>query len=157
MTINPVRKRLPSISGQTLSRTKVHFPESLAGSPAVLLVAYRRGTQADLDRWIEFISTNIPELVCYEVPTIPSLIWRPLAGWIDSGMRGGVPKEKWSKVTTIYEDAVKLRNFIGDNGRDLTHLILLDSEGTVVWFNDEGFSRETATELLARHRQLSTK
>ena len=157
MAISPVGKRLPSISGHTLSRRKVRFPESLAGFPSVLLVAYRRGTQEDLDRWIEFISASAPHLVWYEVPTIPNLIWRPLAGWIDSGMRGGVPQEKWSKVVTIYEDATKLRDFIGDNGNDLTHLVVLDSEGVVAWFNPNGYSEQAASELVALLRRLEVK
>jgi hypothetical protein len=155
MATNPVGKRLPSISGQTLSRSKVRFPESLAGYPAVLLVAYRRGTQQDLDRWIGFISANAPEVVWYEVPAIPSVIWRPLAGWIDSGMRSGVPQDKWSRVVTLYEDAAKLRDFIGDNGRDLTHMVVLNSEGTVVWFNTNGYSEEAASELLRFLRSLA--
>jgi hypothetical protein len=154
MKSNPIGKRLPSISGETLSRVKLRFPENLIGFPAVLLVAYRRGTQPDLDRWIEFISVNAPQLLWYEVPAIPSLIWRPLAGWIDSGMRSGVPQEKWLRVVTLYEDAAKLRDFIGDNGRDMTHLVVLNSEGVVVWFNSNGYSEETASELLRLLRRL---
>lgn len=157
MTINPVGKRLPSISGQTLSRSRVRFPEDQLGSPSVLLIAYRRGTQHDLDRWIEFISVNAPQLVWYEVPAIPSLIWRPLAGWIDSGMRGGVPQDKWSRVVTLYEDAVRLRDFIGDNGMDLTHLVVLNSDGIVVWFSANGYSEEAASQLLSLLRGLALK
>jgi hypothetical protein len=155
MANNPVGKRLPSISGETLSRLRVRFPENLVGSPAVLLVAYRRGTQHDLDRWIEFLSLKAPQLVWYEVPTIPSLIWRPLAGWIDAGMRSGVPQDKWSRVVTVYEDAAKLRGFIGDNGRDMTHLVVLNSDGIVVWFNPNGYSEEAASELLGHLRRLA--
>jgi len=157
MTNDPVGKRLPSISGETLSRLKVRFPDDLVGSPAVLLVAYRRGTQHDLDLWIEFLSLKAPQLVWYEVPTIPSLIWRPLAGWIDSGMRSGVPQDKWPSVVTLYEDAAKLRDFIGDNGRNLTHLVVLSSDGTVVWFNPNGYSEEAASELLGLLGHLASK
>jgi hypothetical protein len=140
-----------------LSRTKVRFPESLLGSPAVLLVAYRRGTQLDLDLWVEFITANVPKLVWYEVPTISSIVWRPLAGWIDSGMRSGVPQEKWPRVATLYEDAAKLRDFIGDNGKYLTHLVVLNSDGVVVWFNADGYSEEAGNELLRLLQNLGVR
>jgi hypothetical protein len=157
MTNDPVGKRLQSISGETLSRLKICFPENLAGSPAVLLVAYRRGTQHDLDRWIEFLSLKAPQFIWYEVPTIPSLIWRRFAGWIDSGMRSGVTQDKWPRVVTLYGDAAKLRDFVGDNGRNLTHLVVLSSDGTVVWFNPNGYSEEAASELLDLLLRLASK
>lgn len=157
MTVNPVGKRLPSISGQTLSGVRTRFPEDLLGSTSVLLIAYRRGTQQDLDRWIEFLSLKAPQLAWYEVPAIRSLIWRPLAGWIDSGMRNGVPKDKWSRVVTLYEDAAKLGEFIVDNGKDLTHLAVLNSDGIVAWFSANGYSEESASELLELLQRLATK
>jgi hypothetical protein len=60
-------------------------------------------------------------------------------------------------VVTLYEDAAKLRDFIGDNGRDLTHMVVLNSDGTVVWFNTNGYSEEAASELLRFLRSLAIK
>lgn len=145
---SPLGKRLPSVKGEALSRTTVCFPEDTAGSPAILMVAYRRGTQADVDRWTAFLQDRAPRTVRYEVPTIASILWRPLAGWIDSGMRGGVPQEAWSSVVTLYEDAPKLRDFLGDYGGTTTHLVLLDREGNVAWFNAGGFSERAGASLL---------
>jgi hypothetical protein len=51
-------------------------------------------------------------------------------------------REYWS------EDAAKLRDFIGDNGKYLTHLVVLNSDGVVVWFNADGYSEEAGNELL---------
>lgn len=145
---SPVGKRLPSVKGQALSRTVVKFPEDLAGSPAILMVAYRRGTQADVDRWTAFLAERAPNTVRYELPTIANIIWRPMAGWIDSGMRGGVPQEAWSSVVTLYDDASKLRDFLGDCGGYTAHMVLLDREGKVAWFNAGGFSERTGESLL---------
>ena len=145
---SPVGKRLPSVKGEALSGTVVKFPEDMAGSPAILMVAYRRGTQADVDRWTAFLTDRAPNTVRYEVPTIANIIWRPMAGWIDSGMRGGVPQEAWSSVVTLYDDASKLRDFIGDYGGYTAHIVLLDRNGKVVWFNAGGFSERTGESLL---------
>jgi hypothetical protein len=72
-------------------------------------------------------------------------------------MRSGVPQDKWPSVVTLYEDAAKLRDFIGDNGRNLTHLVVLSSDGTVVWFNPNGYSEEAASELLGLLGHLASK
>jgi|WetSurMetagenome_2_1015567.scaffolds.fasta_scaffold123078_1 hypothetical protein len=145
---DPVGKTLPTVAGHALSSERVVFPDDLAGRPAVLLVAYRRGTQSDVDRWTAFLEAKAPRLVRYEVPTISSGVWRPLAGWIDSGMRGGVPKAAWSSVVTLYDDASKLRDFLGDYGGYTTHVILLDKTGKVAWFNAGGFNDRAAASLL---------
>jgi hypothetical protein len=144
----PVGLTLPSVTGHALSREQVTFPDDLAGRPAVLLVAYRRGTQADVYRWTAFLEAKAPRTARYEVPAIANIIWRPMAGWIDSGMRGGVPKAAWSSVVTLYDDASKLRDFLGDYGGYTTHVVLLDKAGKVAWFNAGGFNDRAASSLL---------
>jgi hypothetical protein len=72
-------------------------------------------------------------------------------------MRSGVPEEKWAKVVTLYDDATKLRDFLGDSGRDLTHMVVPSSDGTVVWFNPNGYCEEAASELLGLLRRFATK
>jgi len=145
---SPVGKRLPSVKGEALSRKPVRFPEDTAGAPAILLVAYRRGTQADIDRWMAFLKERAPQTVRYEVPAIANILWRPMSGWIDSGMRGGVPQESWDSVVTLYDDASKLRDFLGDYGGYTTHAALLDREGRVVWFNAGGFADQAGASMI---------
>jgi hypothetical protein len=146
-TKSPTGRTLPSVAGRALDGTQVRFPEGLAGNSAVLLVAYRRGTQPDVDRWMAFLKAKHPEVVFYEVPTIGGAVWQALQGWIDSGMRGGVPKESWSRVVTLYEDAETLKAFLGDAGGLRTHVVLLDARGTVVWFYAGGYTEEAASIL----------
>ena len=143
----PRGARLPSVKGNSLDGSTVRLPEDLRGAPALLLVAYRRGTQEDVDRWLGWASTNAPGLKCLEVPAISSLVWRPLASWIDGGMRRGVPQAQWSSVVTLYDDAPVLREFLGDFGGYNTHAVLLDDAGQVAWFHAGGFSEGAAKDL----------
>jgi hypothetical protein len=136
------------VRGSNLAGQEVRFPDAVLGRPSVLLVAYRRGTQPDVDRWLELLSREAPGVAKYEVPTIANPVWRPLSGWIDSGMRGGVPEEKWGIVVTLYEDAPDVRDFLGDFGGLTTHVVLLDGEGRVAWFNAGGFTEKAARALL---------
>lgn len=150
----PLGKKLPSVAGNSLAGGEVRFPEDLAGRPAVLLVAYRRGTQPDVDRWMAFVGKEAPGVALFEVPTIPNPVWRPVSGWIDSGMRGGVPRVKWGAVVTLYGDAPLLRDFLGDRGGYTTHVVLLDREGRVAWFDAGGFTEESARALAGAIRAL---
>jgi hypothetical protein len=145
---SPLGKRLPPVVGHALDGTEVRLPEDLAGGPAVLLVAYRRQTQRDVDRWRDLVERELPALRWLEVPTIANPVWRPLAGWIDGGMRGGVPRELWGKVVTLYRDAPELRAFLGDRGGYTTHVVLVDAAGVVAWFDAGGFTEDGAGGLL---------
>ncbi len=143
----PVGKIFPRVSGSSLGGEKVVLPDRMAGSPAVLLVAYRRGAQADVDQWREFIESSFPELPWLEVPAISSPIWRPLSGWIDNGMRRGVPRPLWPKVVTLYGDAKIVEEFLGRAPAPVTHVVVLDSSGRVVFFDAAGFSEAAAAGL----------
>ena len=109
MSPDIIGRRFPSVAGRALSGEVVHVPEDLAGAPALLLCAYRRGTQDDVDLWAAFAGQRLPYLAVYELPIISSRVWRPLRGWIDGGMRGGVPPDLWTHVVTLYDDGTRAR------------------------------------------------
>ena len=154
--LDPVGRRFPSVTGNALSRAAVRLPEDLSGAPAVLLAAYRRGTQTDIDRWRVFLEREAPGLAVYELPVIPSFAWRPLAGVIDDGMRGGVPRALWGNVITLYREGGVVRDFLGDRGGYRAHVALLDAHGVVRWFGAGGFHSAAAGALLAALRGLET-
>jgi hypothetical protein len=144
-----VGRRFPSVRGKALSGEPVHLPEDLFGAPALLLCAYRRGTQADVDRWVAFGRARLPaDLRTLEVPIIPAVVWRPLRGWIDGGMRGGVPKAQWASVVTVYdENARAARDFIGGGGEYAAQVLLLDAEGAVRCHEAGGYTDPAALRL----------
>ncbi len=118
------------------------------GSPTVLFVAYRRNTQVDIDRWAAFVRREAPGLKAYEVPVIPARIWRPLQSWIDSGMRGGVPRDQWATVVTLYDQGAAARDFVGDRGGLAANVLLLDAAGVVRWSRHSGFSDDAGRRFL---------
>jgi hypothetical protein len=153
---DPLDRRFPSVGGTSLARRPVRLPDDLAGAPAVLLVAYRRGTQSDIDRWARFLRAEAPATASLEVPVIPSLVWRPFAELIDGGMRGGVPSGQWSSVVTVYADGAAVREFLGDPGGLSALVVLLDAAGVVRWFHAGGFAPTAGRELLTRLRAMPT-
>ena len=147
-------RRFPSVAGRALSGETVRIPEDLFGAPALLLCAYRRGTQPDIDRWAGFAGREFPWLAVYELPIIPSVVWRPFQSMIDGGMRGGVPRRQWSHVVTLYEQGAKARSFLGDGGGRRACVVLLDADGVVTFCETGGYGETTARALAQALRAL---
>jgi hypothetical protein len=71
-------------------------------------------------------------------------------------MRHGVPENKWSSVVTLYGgDAARLRDFLGDYGVPSAHVVVLDANGVVAWFNAEGYSEMRVREFSDILRRLT--
>ena len=145
---DPVGRTFPTVTGEDLEQTSVTLPTAYRGAPALYLVGYRQNTQFDLDRWtIGLLQADFPCRIV-EVPTIPGLVPSLIKGTIDDGMRSGIPKEDWASVVTLYGDAAKpVAEFTGNANPRNGRILLLDAEGTVVWFWDQGFSARRVLEL----------
>jgi|LakMenEpi05Aug10_1017310.scaffolds.fasta_scaffold00035_5 hypothetical protein len=151
----PVGEGFPVVKGKSLSGESTELPTALAGKPAVLLVGYVQGTQFDLDRWVMGLMQAKTPVRILEVPTIDSLVPSVISGWIDSGMRSGIPSEDWPAVVTVYgSEAGKITAFTGEQSPRNTRVLLLDAQGKVVWFHDRGYSPAKAIELDAAARGL---
>ncbi|MFG0260526.1 MAG: hypothetical protein ACF8LK_09270 [Phycisphaerales bacterium JB041] len=154
---DPTGERFPAVVGQSLERERTELPAALSGRPAVLLVGYKQGTQFDLDRWLMGLMQAGVEAELVEVPTIPGLVPTLASGWIDDGMRSGIPREDWGSVVTLYGGAARpVAELTGtENGRR-SRVMVLDAEGTVVWFDDEGYSARKALEVAQLVSTLSS-
>ncbi len=78
------------------------------------------------------------------------------AGWIDDGMRGGIPPQDWASVVTLYgDDAERLAAFTGTELPNNTRVLLVDGAGRVRWFHDRGYGASLLLELDAAARALA--
>ncbi|MFG0275178.1 MAG: hypothetical protein ACF8QF_08980 [Phycisphaerales bacterium] len=155
---NPVGERFPSVVGQSLEKETVALPEDLAGEPAVILVGYRQRTQFDIDRWLLGLLQADVRAQLLEVPTIPGLAPTFASGWIDDGMRSGIPREDWGAVVTLYgKRATPVAKFTGNDRGRLARILVLDSAGEVVWFDDEGYSPRKALEIKSLTDRLAER
>lgn len=146
----PTQERLPSIVGESLAQARIRLPEDLSGRPAVLLVAFEREAQFDVDRWILGLMQLDAPLRILEVPTIPGLFPGAFSEEIDEGMRGGIPQPDWGLVVTLYDDEAKvMAAFTGNEARRRNARVLgLDEDGVVRFFHDAGYSPGALTELV---------
>ena len=123
----------------------VDLPAAWTGSPTVVLVGYKQKTQFDIDRWVMGLLQSGADARIVELPTMPGLVPSAISGWIDDGMRSGIPREDWSAVVTLYGSSAKpVAKWTGtENGR-LARVIVLDGDGRVIWFDDAGYSAKKA-------------
>ena len=133
-------KTFPSVTGQNLEKKQVRIPEDFNGDFTLLLVGYKQNSQFDIDRWLIGLDMTETTVDVYEIPTIQGLFPRMFSTMIDNGMRKGIPKDLWKGVITVYEDGEKVQIFTGNENPNNARVLLLDKNGIIVYFYDEGFS-----------------
>ncbi|MEJ2911836.1 hypothetical protein [Pseudoalteromonas sp. C12FD-1] len=142
-------KQFPTISGQSLDEKIVTIPSDFKTGKTLLLIGYKQDSQFDIDRWLIGLDMTGVTLPTYELPTIAGMAPRMFSTFIDSGMRKGIPKELWGGVITIYEDGETVQKFTGNQNPNNTRVILIDSQGKILYFYDRGFSVEALNKFKA--------
>ncbi len=115
------------LNGRTLS-----FPNQFPADPTLVLVAFKRRHQDNLDRWIAAMDLKTPDApVWLEMPVIANYgaLWR---GFIDNGMRSGITATAdRAKVFTIYVSPDRFRSFFGMPTDEDIYLMVVEQDGTV--------------------------
>ena len=140
-------KNFPSISGQTLEKNTMNMPGDFEEDFTLLLIGYKQNSQFDIDRWLIGLDMTKTEISAYELPTIQGLFPRMFSTMIDNGMRAGIPKQLWKGVVTIYEDGDKVQAFTGNENPNNARVVLLDKNGLILYFYDDGFSVAALNQL----------
>jgi hypothetical protein len=152
---DPTGEPFPAVAGESLRGEQVELPAAFRGKPVVLLVGYMQSTQFDIDRWLLGLSEAGVDVAVRGVPTLPGLAPRMFSGWIDSGMRRGIPQEDWGAVVTVYADAARIAEFTGNDEGLPGRVLLLDADGRVAFFHDAGFSVSALGRLRAALKRVA--
>lgn len=128
----------PEVTGIDLEGREVRLPSGLAGSPRIVVVAFERRQQADVDTWIRAVEPLLaarPDARFYEVPVIGSSS-APFRLWVNNGMRAGIPDEAARRRTiTVYTDRDGFLAALGARRESITTL-LVDAGGRIAWRAD---------------------
>ena len=148
-TTNPnIGKKFPEVTADSLAKTPVSIPGSAQGKVALIAVAFLQQSQPQLDSWLGPFTERFASkegFTFYEVPMISSG-YKFMRFIIDSGMRGGIPKEKHKNVVTMYGDVEKCMKELDLDAR-FGYAFLLDREGVIRW-QGKGFSTPEALKEL---------
>jgi hypothetical protein len=128
--------RFPDVTGRNLEGRELRLPADFAGERTVVLVAFRRRQQREVDSWLPMLATlraADPGLAVYEIPTLSSG-WTPLRGWIDGGMARGITDPAVREVTvTLYIDKGPFKDALGITSERAIYLFVLDRDGRVTY------------------------
>ena len=139
--------KMVEATGESLEGKIVVIPEDFIGQETLLLFGYKQDSQFDIDRWLIGLDMTKTKVAAYEIPTIQGMLPRMFSGFIDGGMRKGIPKELWKGVVTVYADGDKIQRFTGNLNPNNARVMLLDKDGSIVYFYDRGFSVEALSEV----------
>jgi len=142
----------PRISGMSLLKEEVQFPDDIEGRPALVLVAFYQRQQSDVNTWLDRIpdlEAAIPDVRVIETPTISSMRWGWFAPWIDGAMRSGIPDPVARERTiTFYTNVRKFRNALDLGPKDRIYAILLDEEARVIHVEEGPLENQKLERLL---------
>jgi hypothetical protein len=128
----------PTIRAKTLAGRCVVFPQETAGKVGVIFVAFEQGAQQDINTWIDPLIASYlesPDVEYYEIPMI-STAYRPVARFIDGGMRGGVPADLHDRTATFYGDRSRFFSAAAITDQTRPYLFVLSRSGRVVYRTD---------------------
>jgi hypothetical protein len=139
----------PRLSASNLQGQTLRLPEDFAGDRNLLLIAFQREQQQNVDTWLrEMKRFEIsPGFQYYELPTIDKL--NPFYRWfINRGMRRGIPdRSARSRTITLYLDKPSFRKALGLPDEKRIYAVLVDRSGQVIWRAEGDFDEAKASNL----------
>ena len=107
----------PQFEARDLEGRAMALPDDLPGPCDLLVLAFRRGQQGDVDGWRDAVAgLGVPDVGFWEVPVI-GRAWSPVRGWIDGGMARAIPDVAVRTHTlTAYADTGVIRAALGIDG-----------------------------------------
>lgn len=143
----------PRIEARLLTGRKLNVPDDLDGELNIVIVAFKRGQQPDVDSWMPFLKglvASTPDLRAYELPVLPRSI-KLMRHFIDGGMRKGIADSaRRSATMTAYIDKRRFKSALGIESEDRIFLYLVARGGRITWRADGAYTAERAAGLTAR-------
>ncbi len=124
---------LPPLKAADLNKRPISWPAGLPAAKTILLIAFQRGQQAQIDEWVRGLKLKSPGAPAwFEVPMIKDP--GGIARWfIDNGMRSGIPNPAdRAHVVTVYGNKQALMKSMGLPNETTVHALVVDRAGRVL-------------------------
>ena len=145
--------RFPLVEGSNLEGERFALPADFKGELNVVLVAFKREQQGDVDSWMPFLKSAAEtrrDLRTYELPVL-GRGYRLMRPFIDGGMRRGIPDAAVRAATiTLYIDKAPFRESLVLPDEDRIYVLLVDQRGRVQWRTNGRFDERAGAELVRR-------
>ena len=142
--------QFPPIEGSNLAKRTFKLPDDLEGELNVVLVAFQRWHQNQVDTWaplLDDLERTLPGFRYYELPVIRSM--NRFSQWmLDEGMRAGIPSQPVrARTITIYTDKEEFRSALQMPEENNIYLMLVTRQGEILWRGRGAYTQETARSL----------
>lgn len=129
-------KLFPRINGTNLEGDQLMIPQDLEGKKKLLVVAYKRKQQEDINTWLE-ASTELlkkyPDFSVYEIPVLKKFNFLMRFN-INNGMRYGIgSKEQRERTITLYLDKEQFNSTLNIDSEDTIYAFLLNENNEIIW------------------------
>ena len=133
----------PAVAGRTLLGANVALPADFPADRTLTVLAFQRGQQSRVDRWIErAVAAGVPPttrgatgsipVAVVEVPVL-STQWRPVRRFIDGGMTAGIgDPDVLARTITVYTDVVAFQQSLAIPGSNDVAALVVDRDGTIL-------------------------
>jgi hypothetical protein len=148
--LNDSGRYFPRVEGTNLEGRKFTLPADFEAKYNVVVIAFRREQQADVDGWLPFLKQlNVTkrDIRVYELPTLRRS-YRPVRRFIDGGMARGIPERATREATiTLYIDKTPFKRALAIATEDQIITLLVARDGRVLWHADGRFDASAASGL----------
>ncbi len=145
--------QFPELESKNLLGDALTLPQDFEGTWNVVLVAFKRWQQAQVDTWLPFLKhlmADREDVRTYELPVIEQMNFLA-RGFINQGMRMGIRDEDALRRTiTLYLDKDAFREALDLPDEDEIYVLLLDDTGDVIWRARGSYTAEQGEALQAR-------
>lgn len=117
---------LPRIEGETLSGKKVTLPD---GRPAVLIIGFTHGSQAQTKAWSQRIHNQIDTWSISVLEDVPRL----MRGMVSHSIKGSIPREEHDRFLLVYHGEKELKQAAGFDRPEDAYVLAIDASGAVLW------------------------
>ena len=135
--------RFPVVRGRSLLGLEMALPRDLPAELTLAVVAFQRGQQERVDRWIaRAVAAGIPPTIrgatgimpvaVVEVPVLATG-WRPARRFIDGGMTAGIgDPDVLARTITVYTDVGAFQRSLAIPGSDDVHALVVSRDGAIL-------------------------
>jgi hypothetical protein len=140
----------PRVEGKALTGDKFEVPGDLGRARNLILVAFLREHQEDIDTWIpraDSLEKAFEDFTFYEFPILPEM--NAVSRWfIYRGMRSGITSDSArARTVTFHLDKQPFRESLGIESEDYISVFLVNAEGAVLWRATGKWNREKEQDL----------
>lgn len=141
--------QFPSLTSKDLAGSRVDLPAGFPAERSILLVAFEREQQHDIDSWVEGLHLGKQKLPWLELPVINNP--GAMARWfIDSGMRRGIKdRQVWAHVVTLYTKKADFKAAMQITSESTITVFVADRSGKMYARETGPYTQDAGNRILA--------